>query len=143
MPTRKPHWEHFPHAADVGIRGLGATPAQAFAQAALALTAIVTEPSRIHALEVLTVECQAGDLESLLFEWIDALGYEMSARRMLFVRFEPSIDRGRLTARIWGEPVDRERHQPAVEVKGPTYTELRVVHDPRRNEWRAQCVVDV
>ena len=34
-------WEHFPHDADVGVRGFGATPAEAFAQAALALTAVV------------------------------------------------------------------------------------------------------
>ena len=33
------HWEHFPHGADVGVRGTGKTPAQAFKQAALAMTA--------------------------------------------------------------------------------------------------------
>ena len=31
-------WEHFPHDADIGIRGFGATPAEAFEQAAVALT---------------------------------------------------------------------------------------------------------
>ena len=35
-------WEHFPHDADVGLRGWGATPAEAFEQAAYALTAVVT-----------------------------------------------------------------------------------------------------
>ena len=30
-----PSWEHFAHDADIGIRGWGATPAEAFAQAAL------------------------------------------------------------------------------------------------------------
>jgi SHS2 domain-containing protein len=28
-------WEHFPHGADVGVRGFGATAAAAFEQAAL------------------------------------------------------------------------------------------------------------
>ena len=28
-------WEHFPHGADVGIRGIGASPAAAFEQGAL------------------------------------------------------------------------------------------------------------
>ena len=36
-------WELFPHDADVGERGFGATPAQAFEQAAEALTAVVTQ----------------------------------------------------------------------------------------------------
>jgi len=35
-------WEHFPHDADVGIRGFGPTAAAAFEQAACALTAAVT-----------------------------------------------------------------------------------------------------
>ena len=42
-------WEHFPHDADVGVRGFGPTPAEAFAQAALALTAVATR-ARIEPL---------------------------------------------------------------------------------------------
>ncbi len=42
--SREARWEHFPHAADVGVRGFGKTPAEAFEQAALALTAVVTTP---------------------------------------------------------------------------------------------------
>jgi SHS2 domain-containing protein len=30
-------WEHFAHEADVGVRGVGATRAEAFEQAALAM----------------------------------------------------------------------------------------------------------
>ena len=36
-------WEHFSHDADIGVRGWGQTLAQAFEQAALALTAVVTD----------------------------------------------------------------------------------------------------
>src|SRR3974377_1227241 len=35
-------WELFPHDADVGVRGFGATPAEAFEQAAHALIAAIT-----------------------------------------------------------------------------------------------------
>ena len=38
-------WEHFPHEADIGVRGRGTSPDIAFAQAALGLTAVVTDPS--------------------------------------------------------------------------------------------------
>lgn len=34
-------WEHFPHGADIGVRGFGPTMAAAFEQAALAMTAVV------------------------------------------------------------------------------------------------------
>ena len=38
-------WEHFPHEADIGVRGRGMSAATAFEQAALALTAVITDPS--------------------------------------------------------------------------------------------------
>ena len=40
------------------------------------------------------------------------------------------------------EEIDIARHQPTVEVKGATYTELKVVQETDAN-WLAQCVVDV
>ncbi|MEW5891370.1 MAG: archease, partial [Pseudomonadota bacterium] len=40
----KRYWEHFRHGADIGVRGIGDTLGEAFAQGALALTAVVTEP---------------------------------------------------------------------------------------------------
>ena len=51
-------WEHFPHEADVGVRGFGATPAVAFEQGALALTAVVTH-ARVEPLVEVEVSCQA------------------------------------------------------------------------------------
>jgi SHS2 domain-containing protein len=61
------------------------------------------------------VRCEAPDLELLLVEWLNALIYEMAVRKMLFGRFAVRIDGGRLEGRLWGEPVDVERHarQPA------------------------------
>ena len=61
---------------------------------------------------------------------------------MLFARFDVRISDHLLHAYAWGEPVDRERHQPAAEVKGATYTALSVTRDDQ-GRWRAACVVDV
>lgn len=136
------HWEHFRHEADVGVRGVGASPAAAFAQAALALTAVVTDPARVEAREAVAISCRAPDAELLLADWLNALVFEMATRRMLFARFEVRIDGDALQATAWGEPVDVTRHQPAVEVKGATYTELKVTRQAD-GAWLAQCVVDV
>jgi SHS2 domain-containing protein len=123
------------------VRGLGASVAQAFEQAALALTAAVTDPASVAPREPVAVECSAPDEELLLVDWLNALVYEMATRRMLFSRFEVEISGGRLSARAWGEPVDPARHHPAVEVKGATYTTLRVAREG--GEWLAQTVIDV
>ena len=135
-------WEHFPHMADIGVRGIGATREQAFEQAALAMTAVITEPAGVEARQAVEIDCEAPDEELLLVDWLNALVYEMATRRMLFGRFDVTISGGRLRARVWGEPVDPLRHLPAVEVKGATYTELKVLQQ-EDGTWVAQCVVDV
>ena len=135
------HWEHFPHEADMGVRGVGLTKAQAFEQAALALTAVVTDLQTIEARQPIEVECEAPDDELLLADWLNSLIFEMSFRKMLFSRFSVQLHGQRLRGRAWGESVDPARHHPAVEVKGATYTSLRVACD--NGEWLAQTVVDL
>lgn len=137
-----PRWEHFSHEADIGLRGMGRTLAEAFEQAALALTAVIVDPAGVATREQLEIRCEAPDDELLLVEWLNALIYEMATRRMLFGRFEVEIDAHRLHARAWGEPVEVARHQPTVEVKGATYTALRVAAEAQ-GVWLAQCVADV
>ena len=78
----------------------------------------------------------------LLVDFLNALILEMAKRHMLFSRFHVTINGERLTATAQGETVDIIRHQPAVEIKGATYTELAVKR-LNNEEWLAQCVVDV
>lgn len=136
------HWEHFPHQADMGVRGVGPTLADAFELTALAMTAVVTDPARVAPKEAVDIHCEAPDDELLLVDWLNALILEMAARHMLFSRFEIRIEDHRLVAAAWGEAVDSSKHQPAVEIKGATYTQLRVGRD-ESGQWMAQCVVDV
>ena len=135
-------WEHYIHGADIGVRGIGATKAQAFEQAAVALTAVIAEPETVAPRQEVTLSCAAPDDELLLADWLNALIYEMATRDMLFSRFSVRIDGERLEATARGEQLDVARHRPAVEVKGATYTELRVARE-MSGAWVAQCVVDV
>jgi SHS2 domain-containing protein len=134
-------WEQFPHDADVGVRGWGKTLAEAFEQAALALTGIVTD-AEVRPRSSIEVRCEAPDIELLFVEWLNAIIYEMVTRRMLFGRFAARIEGTRLEGTLWGEPVDVERHEPACEPKGATYTALRVAKE-QNGIWSAACVVDV
>lgn len=134
-------WEHFPHDADVGVRGSGPTSAAAFEQAARALTAVITQADVKPQISV-EVTCEAPDLELLFVEWLNAIIYEMAVRRMLFSQFAVQIRDGRLTGTLWGEPVDVARHAPACEPKGATYTALRVAQE-QDGTWSAACIVDV
>ncbi len=137
-----PHWEHFEHKADIGIRGIAPTLEQAFEQAAIAMTAVVTDPNLVSDATAITITCTAPDTELLLASWINELIYEMAVHGLLFKRYQVAIDNGKLSATAFGAAVDRQKHQPAVEIKGATFTELRV-YQQADDAWVAQCVVDV
>ncbi len=138
----KARWEHLPHGADIGVRGIGRTKAEAFEQTAVALTAITTDPRSIAADVLVEIACAADDDELLLVEWLNAVIYEMATRKMLFAKFAVDIKGHSLTARAWGEAIDLNKHDAAVEVKGATYTALKVAQEGDGG-WRAQCVIDV
>jgi tRNA nucleotidyltransferase (CCA-adding enzyme) len=135
-------WEHFPHEADIGVRGIGSTREAAFEQAGLAMTAVITDLDSVAPAQAVSIACEASDEELLLADWLNALVYEMATRKMLFSRFAVRFNDRSLHATAWGEPIEIARHQPAVEVKGATYTELSVKQD-EEGRWVAQCVVDV
>jgi len=135
------YWQHFQHIADIGVRGCGNSVEEAFAQAAMAMTAVITEPELVDNNICIDVECDSADLEYLFVDWLNALVYEMAIRHMLFSQFDIQIREGLLKAKVCGELINREKHQPAVEIKGATLTELRV--EENDGKWIAQCVVDV
>ena len=135
-------WEHFAHDADIGVRGIGPTLESAFEQAAFALMAVVGDPATVAATTFIALSCKASTDEDLLYDWLNAVVFAMATQRMMFGRFKVRIHRPYLRAIAWGEPIDVARHAPAAEVKGATYTELRV-HRDSAGQWTAQCVVDV
>jgi tRNA nucleotidyltransferase (CCA-adding enzyme) len=79
----------------------------------------------------------------LLADWLNALIYEMADHNLLFGRYAVSITDEILAGEAWGEPVDRARHRPVVEIKGATFTELKVGRRADGREWFAQAVLDV
>ncbi len=145
MPEGSGTWSHFAHGSDIGVRGEGPAKEDAFAQAAVALTGVLTDPARVEARQAVEIRCSAPDDELLLMDWLNALIYEMATRRMIFARFEIRLgdekDGVSLRAVAWGETVDVARHRPAVEVKGATCSGLRVAHAD--GKWIAECIVDV
>ena len=141
-------YEYFEHAADVGVRGFGDSPSEAFAGAASGLFHLVDadlDAVRPGIEERLRLE--APDLEALLVAYLNELISLFDSRRILFSRFGVRIEEDRekgvfrLSGEAAGEPFDSGRHHGVVEPKGATYTAARVARSDGR--WLAQCVVDV
>lgn len=138
----KAKWQHFSHGADIGIRGIGRSLEEAFEQGAIALCAVITEPDKVQPGESVNFELEAPEPDLLFMDWINELVYEMAVRGMVFSQFHVTIEGSRLNAVARGEKVLKHKHEPAVEVKGATFTELRVAQQSD-GSWLAQCIVDV
>jgi len=134
-------WEHFAHQADIGIRASADSLSGAFEEAALALTAIVTEPQKVEAVESVEIECSGENEELLLVNWLSSVIYEMDVRKMLFSKFRVKIENLRLSAVVLGEKINQNKHFPAVEPKAVTYNQLSVRNE--KGKWTVQCVIDV
>lgn len=134
-------WSHFSHDADIGLWAAGPDKASVFEQIAVALLAVITDPKDVATTESVEIHCEAPSDELMLADWLNALVFEMATRKMLFRDFDVTVGDGKLDAVARGEPVDIDRHCPAVEVKGATYTELSFTRTDDGYEGR--CVVDV
>lgn len=133
------------HTADVAVELSGASREELFAAALRAFTDTVTDPETVEPDEEHELSAEAGDLESLLVEWLSELVYRFDVDGLLFreaeVRLEEAGGGFRLTARARGETYDTDRHPLKVQVKGVTYHELRV--ERRDGEWFGRVVFDI
>lgn len=136
-----PHWEHFVRNADIGLRGYGHSLDETFAQAALAMMAMIVEPDRVEAQGAVTLECRAPDLNLLLSEWLHVLRTEIAVRNRVFCAFDVHITGRHLHAIAWGEPLAVARHSPAADLEAAVFSAARVVLEGS-DTWLAECVVE-
>ena len=134
-------FETFEHEADIGIRGFGNSMKEAFENAAVAMYSVMVNIDAVNPREKRTFTVSASDRELLLVEWLNALLATSDIERLIFSKFDVNIEGTTLTGAAWGETLDRDRHEPRVEVKGATYYLLSVKE--KNGAYTAQCVVDV
>ncbi|MGE5751061.1 MAG: archease [Nitrospirota bacterium] len=134
-------FETFEHEADIGIRGFGNSIKESFENAAVALYSVMVNIDAVNPREKRTLTVSAPDRELLLVEWLNALLAISDIEHMIFSKFDVKIEGTTLTGVAWGETLDRDRHEPHVEVKGATYYLLSVREQD--GKYTAQCVVDV
>jgi SHS2 domain-containing protein len=137
----KRNWEHYSHTADMGIRGFGDSIEEAFVNAAVALAAVNVDPEKIQQEVKIQITCHEVDTELLFIAWLSNILYEMSTRKMFFSKFQVTINDGELTGCAWGEKLDLKKHKPVVEIKGISYSDLKVTQE--NGKWIAQCIVDI
>ena len=138
-------FETFEHKADIGIRGLGKTIEEAFCNTAKAMFSIMVDLNKVEPKVEVKISTNAASIEELLVYWLNELLSEALAKNIIFCDFKASI---RETANGFviesvarGEKIEPEKHELKTEVKGATFSELKV--ERKNSKWLVQCVVDV
>jgi SHS2 domain-containing protein len=135
-------YEFFEHTADLGLRIRAADLDTLFAEAAQAMfAAIVDNLEAVRPLQQVEVRLPPDDREYLLFDWLKTLLIRFDVEHLLFGRFEVRVSNAGLHGTAWGEPLDRDRHQLAHEVKAITYHGLKV--EETADGWLAEVIVDI
>ena len=137
-------FETFEHKADIGVRGQGKTLEGAFSDAAKAMFSIEINLEKVRATKKIKIKCSAENIEELFVEWLNSLLAQASLHEMVFSDFEVKIDekKNELIGIAGGEKLN-ESHEPKLEIKAATYSQLKVFLDKKTKEWVAQCIVDV
>lgn len=139
-------YQYLDHQADLGIRGIGATPEEAFSEGARGMLAAMADLETIRPEREWAIRCTAPDLASLFVEWLNELLYQREVHGALFASAQ--VIELRETAEGWelegiarGEPLDHSRHAIHTEVKAATYSGLDYRQDGER--YVVQCIVDL
>lgn len=140
-------FEYKDHPGEAWLVGIGETQEEAFAEGAKALFQLMVEIERVQPVVSTAIDVQSDRVDTLFVAWLNALIVKKDVEGLVYALFDPvrvdriSPDAYRLTATAWGEPLDPERHDPKVDVKAATYSELRCEQTERGYE--VECVVDL
>lgn len=135
-------YEMIDHTADIGIKVFGKDISEVFANAGYAMFDILTEPKNVQKKESFNIQVSANNIEQLLVRWLDELLYRYETERVVFSEFvinkisDTSID-----STVYGEKIDRSRHEIKTEIKNVTYHQLQI--RKTNGGWEAQVIFDV
>jgi SHS2 domain-containing protein len=139
-------YEYLDHQADLGIRGIGATPEEALSEGAQAMLAAIADVHAVQEQQQFVQHCSAPDIPSLFVEWLNELLYQREVNGVLFasarvVRLTQDKLGWHLEAVAKGEGLDPDRHEIYTEVKAATYSGL--AYHSQGSQHIVQCVVDL
>jgi SHS2 domain-containing protein len=136
------------HPADVGFLAYGATVAELFENAALAMCSLACAPEKIEDREPRQFTATGRDVESLLYSWLTEILAVADAEQLVFRHVsvselrEPQVGTTGLAKGIaYGEKFDRSRHDAGTYIKAVTLHQFAV--ERTSSGFRARVYLDL
>ena len=134
-------FEVIEHTADIGIIARGSGLPALFSNAASGMLSLLIETDKLRGDIMREVSLEAGDMETLLVQWLNELLFIMYTDRLALHRFDIVIDENQLAASCKGQEVELTSHIFKREIKAATYHDLRIVE--RDGEYSARIIFDI
>jgi SHS2 domain-containing protein len=142
-------FETFENKADIGVRGKSGSLSGAFEECAKAMMSVMVDVDAIEPKKSHVIKISAQDEPALLISFLNELLFIKDKKKMIYSKFRVSISKENieekeefiLKATLFGEKIDPKKHNFKVDIKAPTYSELKV--ESNKGSWVAQCIVDV
>jgi SHS2 domain-containing protein len=128
--------------ADVAFIAYGKSLNDLFENSALAFFEIMINTKQIKPKIKKEVKVNGEDLESLMFNWLNALLVYVDGENLTFSNFNVKIDEKKfiLKAICKGEKINNKKHETRTAIKAATYHKLEV---KKEKYWKARVIVDI
>lgn len=117
------------HATDAFLEVTAKDLKEAFSVTADAVINITLDQEKVDENEQKEFSAQGKDLNYLLFSWLEEITFVLITEGFAIRRIEFDIiqnDGYQIQAKAFGEPLDFQKHNFKVEIKAPTFYEMKI-----------------
>lgn len=133
------------HTSDVYVQAYGKDLEEAFENAALGLTGVITDVSLIRPEQVVEETVEAEDVQMLLYKWLEAILVRLDAEQMVFSEFDVKIEKKKdlyiLKSVMKGEKFRPDHHTSGTHVKAVTLHDMEIDESP--GKARVKVLLDI
>ena len=117
------------HATDAFVEVTAKDLHEAFLVTANAVINITLDQDKVEEREKIEFSASGKDLRYLLFSWLEEITFVLITEGFAIKRIEFEIqkkDGYAILAKAYGEPLDLKKHDFKVEIKAPTFYEMKI-----------------
>ena len=136
-------YEYLEHTADMGMVVRGKNLSELLTHAAQGLFETIAVVETVDETAAIEIHLTAESVEELFVAWLDELIFRHETEEMFFKRSEiRQCCETEMSATVYGEPSNFDKHEVYTEIKSVTYHQLRVVQKGD-GSWFAQVIFDL
>lgn len=117
------------HATDAFVEVTAKDLHEAFLVTANAVINITLDQDKVEEKEKIEFSASGKDLRYLLFSWLEEITFVLITEGFAIKRIEFEIQKKEgyaILAKAYGEPLDLKKHNFKVEIKAPTFYEMKI-----------------